>query len=127
MTCSFVDRKPAVHRPDEIPAGNATHGACARFYLFLFMRSLLKLVTPDRIRTQDRQCTYNVTLRGAVSKQGVLHNLCVCVCVCVCVCGRVCLWACVFVCARACLCVCVGVFVCACVCLCARVCLCVCF
>ena len=35
---------------------------------------------------QDRQCTYNVTLRRvrvptvAVGKQGVLHNRCVCVC-----------------------------------------------
>ena len=39
---------------------------------------------------QDRQCTYNVTVRRvcativAVEKQWVLHNLSVCVCVCVC-------------------------------------------
>jgi len=42
-------------------------------------------------KTQDRQCTYNVTLRRvrativAVAKQYAIYIVCVCVCVCVCV------------------------------------------
>jgi hypothetical protein len=43
---------------------------------------------------QDKQCTYNVTMRRlhensvAVGKQKVLHILSVCMCVCVCGGGR---------------------------------------
>jgi hypothetical protein len=51
----------------------------------------LQLFSAATKKLQDKQCTYNITLRRirttiiVVEKQWVLHNLSVCVCVCVCV------------------------------------------